>query len=66
MNVPEIQTFVDSLEPVLGQLIELRNDLIATDRLWPVLDASAKQSIHAIAVTRLDTLKTTLAAIQVP
>lgn len=66
MNVPAIQAFVTALDPVLSDLIQLRDDLIATDRFWPVLDATAKASIHTTAANRFDAMKAALALIQVP
>lgn len=66
MNVPEIQAFVDTIDPVLSGLIQIRDDLYATDRLWSVLDPTTVLAIRQIIVERMDALKLALAAIQVP
>lgn len=65
-NVPAIQTFLDNVNAAVNSLLVIRDDLNATDRLWPSLDAASKQAIRTQLAADLDAAKTAIAALLVP
>ena len=65
-EVPAITKFTDDLNKVINDLLFLREDLAATERLWDDLDGAAKTSIKARCTANLDAAKLALDAIEVP
>lgn len=66
MNVPAIEQFVLDINEVINAFVIVREDLYATDRLWPVLSAPAIQSIRIAVEQRLTAAKTAANALVVP
>jgi len=65
-NVVAIQQFVDDLNVALNALITIREDLAATDRLWPSLNATSKTAIRTQLANDLVTAKAAVNALVVP
>lgn len=65
-NVPAIETFVGDINAAINDLIQVREDLDATDRLWPSLDANSKTAVRAQISNKLAAAKAAIQAISVP
>jgi hypothetical protein len=65
-DVPAIDKFTADLNVVINDLLFMREDMNASERLWDVLDAKAKSDIKARTVANLDAAKVALNAIVVP
>jgi hypothetical protein len=65
-EVPAITKFTEDINQVINGLIMIREDLAATERLWDVLDAAAKEDIKTQCDANLDQAKAALNSIEVP
>lgn len=65
-NVPAIEAFVDDINDAINALIEVREDLGATDRLWLSLNANSKTAVKAHISDKLAAAKTAIQSIAVP
>ena len=65
-NVQAIQDFQDAVNEAVNALLVVREDLSATDRLWPVLPPAAKVAIKAHVEANLAAAQLLTAALLVP
>lgn len=66
MNIPAIEDFVRDINEVINAFVLVRDDLYASDRLWPVLEAQSKQNIRIAIEQRLTAAKAAANALVVP
>lgn len=65
-NVPAIEQFINDLNAAANSLLEIREDLNATDRLWAVFDVTDVDNIRAAVDAKLTAAKAQVNALTVP
>lgn len=65
-NVQAIQDFVDALNAAINSLVGIRDEIHATDVLWPSLNAGSKANIHSQVAADLTAAQALVAALVVP
>ena len=65
-NVQAISDFVDALNTSINALLAIRDEIHATDVLWPSLSAAVKTNIHNQVAADLVAAQALVAALAVP